>query len=66
MKYLAICNECGKLLGETQEADPKELKENIGQVLKLASFSFDRCPRCDSDKIIVKKDPNSTDPTENN
>jgi Zn finger protein HypA/HybF involved in hydrogenase expression len=56
MKYLAICHDCGKLLGETQEFDEKELKDNMGQVIKLASFSFKECPRCGSEKINLKKD----------
>lgn len=56
VKYLAICHDCGKFLGETKEFDESELKENMGQVIKLASFSFKECPRCGSDKINLKKD----------
>jgi len=65
MKYLAICHDCGKFLGETKEFDEKELTENIGQVLKLASFSFKECPRCGSDKINLKKDQNFFEKEEN-
>lgn len=56
MKYLAICHDCGKLLGETKEFQEEELKDNMGQVMKLASFSFKECPRCGSEKINLKKD----------
>ena len=56
VKYLAICHDCGKLLGETKEFDEEEIPQNIGQVLNLASFSFKECPRCGSEKINLKKD----------
>jgi|GEM_PF-4367670 len=65
MKYLAICYNCGKFLGETKEFDEKELTKNIGQVLRLASFSFKECPRCGSDKINLKKDQNFFEKEEN-
>jgi Zn finger protein HypA/HybF involved in hydrogenase expression len=56
MKYLAICHECGKFLGETKEFEPKEVTENLGQIIKIASMSFKECPRCGSDKIKLKQD----------
>lgn len=56
MKYLAICHECGKFLGETKEFDSKEVTENLGQIIKIASMSFKECPRCGSDKIKLKQD----------
>jgi Zn finger protein HypA/HybF involved in hydrogenase expression len=56
MKYLAICHDCGKLLGETKEFGEEEVPENLGQMIKIASMSFKECPRCGSDKITLKKD----------
>lgn len=56
MKYLAICQDCGKFLGQTKEFKEEELKDNLGQVMKIASLSFGKCPRCESDRVILKKD----------
>jgi Zn finger protein HypA/HybF involved in hydrogenase expression len=56
MKYLAICHDCGKLLGETKEFNLKEISENLGQMMQIASMSFKECPRCGSDKITLKQD----------
>ena len=56
MKYLAICHDFGKLLGETKEIGEEEVPENLGQMIKISSMSFKECPRCGSDKITLKKD----------
>lgn len=56
MKYLAICHNCGKLLGETKQFTEEELKYGMGHIIKIASFSFTKCPRCGEEKITLKKD----------
>jgi rRNA maturation endonuclease Nob1 len=56
MKYMAICNGCGKLLGQTKSFAEEELKQGMGYMIKITSFSFGECPRCGSREIKLKKD----------